>query len=217
MFDFLEREVSGRAITYLIVLIASGSDVVIPVVPSETIVITSGIVAGNGGLIWWLLIPCAALGALAGDNLSYWLGRRYGQRVSRKLFRGEKGRERLEWAERAIVKQGPVLILVGRFIPGGRTASTFAAGTAGLEWRRFLVADVVACLLWATFSVLLGYVGGATFKEDHWKAFALSLGLAGVVGLGAEVYRQVQRRRGRDFLGDPLEESPESDVSGRSG
>jgi membrane protein DedA with SNARE-associated domain len=205
VFDFLENDLSGNPISYLIVWFASGADVVIPIVPSETIVITAGIIAGQGKLTIALLIPLAALGALLGDNLSYFLGHRYGNRVSRRLFRGEKSRERLEWAERAICRHGPILILAGRFIPGGRTASTFAAGTAGLAYRRFLVADVIACTAWAAFSVLLGYVGGATFKQQHWKAFALSLGLGALIAVAAEVYRRIQKRRGLDFLGDPLD------------
>jgi membrane protein DedA with SNARE-associated domain len=205
VFDFLEEHISGKSISYLIVLIAAGADVIIPIVPSETIVITAGVVAGNGSLSWPLLIVCAAIGAMLGDNASYWLGRRFGPRVSRRLFKSEKGQERLAWAEQAICRHGPILILVGRFVPGGRTASTFAAGTAGLAFGRFFVADVIACLGWATFATVVGYAGGATFKEEHWKAFALSLGLAAVAGLCAEIWRQIQKRRGRDIFGDPLE------------
>ena len=205
MFDFLIDEVSGSSFSYLIVLIAAGADVIIPIVPSETIVITAGLVAGNGGLEIALLIPLAAVGAMIGDNISYWLGRRFGDRVAHKLFRGEKGEARLSWAERAIDKRGAVLILIGRFIPGGRTATTFAAGTVKLPWKRFLMYDCFACILWATFSTLVGYLGGSQFKEEHWKALALSFGIAGCVALGTEVYRRVQKHRGYDFLGDPLQ------------
>jgi len=205
MLDFLVDEISGSAISYVIVWLASGADVIIPIVPSETIVITSGIVAGNGNMSVWLIIPLAAMGAMIGDNISYWLGRRFGEPVSKRLFRGEKGQERLEWARRAVDRRGALLILVGRFIPGGRTASTFAAGTVHFEYRKFLLADATACVLWAVFSCMVGYLGGNTFKEEHWKAFALSFAMAGLVALGAEIYRQVQKRRGYDFLGDPIE------------
>lgn len=208
-FDFLVEKISGSAIGYLIVFLASGADVVIPIVPSETIVITAGIVAANGGMMVWLVIPLAGLGAMIGDNISYWLGRKFGDRIAHFIFRGEKGQARLDWAERAVDKRGGLLILIGRFIPGGRTASTFAAGTMKLNYKRFLIYDFFACILWGIFATMIGYIGGSTFKEEHWKAFALSLGVAGLVALGTEVYRQIQKRRGYDFLGDPL-----SDQSG---
>lgn len=206
MFEWLTQAISGSALTYVIVLAASGGDVIFPPVPSETAVITAGVVAAGGGLSVWLLIACAAVGAMLGDNISYWLGRALGDPVARRLFRGEKGQRRLRWSERAIHRHGAALIVVGRFIPGGRTASTFAAGTLELPWRRFLAADVPACLLWALYATLLGYLGGATFRDSAWKPFALSLGIAAVISLGVEVWRRIQKHRGRDILGDPLQE-----------
>jgi membrane protein DedA with SNARE-associated domain len=205
LFDWLTNAVSDSAISYLVVLLASGGDVLFPPVPSETIVITAGVLAGKGDLSIYLIIPLAAIGAMAGDNISYWLGRGVGDRIAEKLFRGEKGRERLEWAERAIQRRGATLIVVGRFIPGGRTASTFAAGTLHMPYRRFLVADVGAGIFWATYATLLGYAGGSTFENSTWKPFAVSLGIAALMTLGVEVWRRVQKRRGRDILGDPLE------------
>lgn len=205
MFDWLVDAVSGSAVTHLVVLAASGGDVLFPVIPSETMVVTAGVIAGRGELSIWLLVPAAAIGAFAGDNVSYWLGRRLGDAMARRLFRGEKGRRRLAWAQRAIDRRGGLLILVGRFIPGGRTAATFAAGSLEMSWRRFAAADAVAVSVWALYAALLGYAGGATFGDSSWKPFAASLGMAGVVMAAAEVYRRVQRSRGRDVLGDDLE------------
>jgi membrane protein DedA with SNARE-associated domain len=206
VFDWLTNAVSGSAVSYLVVGIAAGADVVFPLVPSETIVVTAGVLASGGALSVWLLIPAAALGAFAGDNLAYWLGRRIGDPISRRLFRGDKAAARLAWSERAIHRHGPVLVVVGRFIPGGRTASTFAAGTLEMDYARFVRADAVAVVLWATLSTLLGYFGGRTFEESSWKPFAVSLGLAATITAGAEGWRRIQRARGRDILGDPLDD-----------
>jgi membrane protein DedA with SNARE-associated domain len=202
VFDWLTDLVSGSPITYLVVLGAAAGDVLFPVIPSETIVITASVLAAQGDLEIWLITVAAAAGAFIGDNISYALGRRVGDPVAARLFRGEKGRGRLEWAERAICEHGVLLILVGRFIPGGRTASTFAAGTVELAWRRrFVPADAAAAVLWAVYSTALGYVGGSAFKDSLWKSLAASLGAAAVIGLGVEVWRRVQKRRGKDVLG----------------
>lgn len=91
--------------------------------------ITASVLAAQGELLIWAIVPLVALGAFLGDNLCYLLGRTIGDPVAGRLFKGEKGQTRLLWAEQALRRRGAILIGVGRFIPGGRTATTFAAGT----------------------------------------------------------------------------------------
>lgn len=205
MFDWLTEQVTNDPVTYLVVLGAAGGDVLFPLIPSETIVITAGVLAAQGDLHIWLIVPLVALGAFVGDNISYLLGRWIGDPVARWLFRGERAGRRLAWAEGAVERRGGLLIVVGRFIPGGRTASTFASGTLEMPYLRFARADAAAALIWAMYSSMLGYVGGASFKDSLWKPLALSLGLAAVAAAVTEAWRRVQRRRGKDILGDTLE------------
>lgn len=206
MFDWLTQEVSQSALTYPVVLVAAGLDVLFPLIPSETIVITAGVLAAQGDLLIWVIVPAVALGAFLGDNLCYFLGRKIGDPVADRLFDDEKGQARLQWAEEALRRRGAILIGVGRFIPGGRTATTFAAGTLEMPYRQFLVADAFAALIWALYVSMLGYLGGETFKDSLWPPLAASFACAMVVGLGFEVWRRVQERRGKDILGDELPE-----------
>jgi membrane protein DedA with SNARE-associated domain len=206
VFEWLTQEVSQSDLTYLVVFVAAGLDVLFPLIPSETIVLTAAILAAQGDLLIFVIVPVVALGAFVGDNACYWLGRKVGDPIARRLFRGEKGRRRLEWAERALQQRGAILIGVGRFIPGGRTATTFAAGTLEMPYRSFVVADAFAAVLWAVYMSALGYLGGETFKESLWLPLATSLAVATLVGLGFEAWRRIQRRRGKDILGDELPE-----------
>lgn len=206
MFDWLTQEVSQSAVTYPVVFAAAGLDVLVPLIPSETIVITAAVLAAQGDLAIWLILPAVALGAFVGDNLCYLLGRQIGDPVADRLFSDETGQARLLWAEEAIARRGAVLIAIGRFIPGGRTATTFAAGTLEMPYRQFLVADAVAASIWALYVSMLGYVGGETFKDDLWLPLATSFGCAMAVGLGFESWRRLQKRRGKDILGDELPE-----------
>ncbi|HET9154742.1 MAG TPA: DedA family protein [Solirubrobacterales bacterium] len=212
MFDWLTQEVGHSAVTYLIVFVACGTDVLFPLIPSETIVITASVLAAQGDLYIWLIVPLVAVGAFLGDNLCYWLGRKIGDPVADRLFKGEKGQARLRWAEEALRRRGAILIGVARFIPGGRTATTFAAGTLEMPYRQFVAADAFAAVLWAVYVSMLGYLGGETFKENLWLPLASSLACAMAVGLGFEAWRRWQRRRGKDILGDelPPEMSPEN-------
>lgn len=204
MFDWLTQEVSDSAVTYPAVFLAPALDVLFPLIPSETIVLTASILAAQGDLLIVAIVPLVALGAFLGDNACYWLGRKIGDPIARRLFKGEKGRARLEWAERALQERGTLLIGIGRFIPAGRTATTFAAGTLEMPYRKFLVADAFAAGLWSVYICALGYLGGETFKDSFWLPLASSLAVAMAVGLGFEAWRRIQRRRGKDILGEEL-------------
>jgi membrane-associated protein len=207
VFHWLTQEVSQNPLTYLVVFVASGADVLFPPIPSETIVITASVLAAQSELVIWFIVPLVALGAFLGDNASYWLGRGIGDPVAERLFSGEKGQARLLWAEEALARRGVVLIAIGRFIPGGRTATTFAAGSLEMPYRQFLFADAIAAVVWAFYASMLGYLGGETFQDNVGLPLVLSLGVAMAVGLGVEVWRRIQRRRGKDVLGEELPEA----------
>ena len=121
------------ALAYLLVLVLAAFDVVVPVLPSESAVILGGVLAWQGRLHPVPLILAAAAGAIAGDHLSYAIGRWTQRGRPQPHRRGDTAR----WARRSacscgrprqLDRRGPTLLIVARFIPGGRTASTFMAG-----------------------------------------------------------------------------------------
>jgi membrane-associated protein len=186
--------VSDSLWTYAFLFGISALDVIFPLVPSETAVILAGVLAGTGDLAIWAVIPCAAVGAIVGDNVSYLIGRVAGERILERWFKGER-RKRIDWAERQIKERGPYLIVVGRFIPGGRTAVTLAAGLLEMPWRRFILFDVLAGIAWASYASLLGYFGGKTFEESPLKAFLIAFAVALGVSGAIELYRWLRKRR----------------------
>jgi membrane-associated protein len=190
-FTQLVADASGWA--YLILFLFAFLDALVPIVPSETAVITAGVVAASGDLSLGLIIPAAAAGAFLGDNTAYLIGRRFGGRATERFFSGEKAQQRLGWAEEQLRERGGELIVIARFIPGGRTAVTLSAGTLRYPWRRFVVFDAAAALLWASYAALLGYYGGRTF-ESFW-GLVLALTTAFAIAGGVELFRWVQRRR----------------------
>ena len=195
VFDWLTGFVSSSPLTYLVVFGAVGLDAIVPLIPGETVVITAAVLSVHGSLLVWLLVLAAALGGFVGDNGSYFLGRGFGTRAAQKLFRGERGKARFRWAERVVRRYGVWLILAARFVPGGRTATTFAAGTMEMSWPRFAIADAAAAMVWATYVTLLGYFGGQAFRDRIWLgllvAFAAALGVSAAV----EGVRRMRKRR----------------------
>lgn len=184
---------TGSAWTYPLLLGICIGDAVFPALPSETAVIVCGIQAARGQLSLGWVIFFAALGAFTGDNTSYALGRWLGQPVVRRFFSGERARARLEWAERFLKDRGSYVLVVARFVPGGRTATTFASGLVKLRWHtRFAPFIFVAAILWALYAALVGYIGGVTFKDKPIYALLLAFGIAATITIAIELYRRLR-------------------------
>lgn len=194
-FTDLVAEASGWA--YAVVFVFAFLDALLPVVPSEAAVITAGVVAATGHLSLPLVIAAAACGAFAGDNAAYLIGHHFGPRAEARYFRGEKGRKTIRWAGRQLAERGGELILVARFIPGGRIAVTLSAGTVRYPWRRFAGFDVVAGIFWGSYGALLGFFGGRAFEQQPWAGLLLALGIAFAVTGAIELGRACARRHRR--------------------
>jgi membrane-associated protein len=196
MFDSLVDAISGAWWSYPLIFAIALLDAFLPIVPSETLAITGGVLAGAGDLHLVLVILAASTGAIAGDNVSFFIGKFVGERTLKRWFRSEKARGRLEWAERQVDERGGYLIVIARFIPGGRTAVTFACGyLPSMPWRRFIAFDVIAGVIWGCYTVLLGYLGGRQFEEQPWKGLLLAFAVAVLVAASVEAVRHFRRRR----------------------
>lgn len=172
------------------IVVAVAIDSVLPVAPGEAVTVTAAVLASAGELSVFLVFFAAMLGGMLGDNASYGLGATLGRRAERRLFRGERSRGRVDWAREQLDRHGAPIILAARFVPGGRTATTFAAGTLEMPWRRFLSIDVLAAALWAAYATLLGYLGGRAFAESLWKPLVLAAAVAALVAGASELLRR---------------------------
>ncbi len=188
---------TGSALSYLIALVIPALDAIFPVLPGETVVIALGVAtAGSTDPRIALLVGCAAAGAFLGDNLCYLLGRRFGTAVQRRFFTTTKGMKARAWAERSLAQWGVQLIVVCRFIPGGRTAVTLTCGLTGYPRRRFTTATAVAAVIWALYAFLIGRIGGRAFEDNPWAGLVIAFGASILISAVIEVIRRL-RPRGR--------------------
>ena len=89
------------------------------------------------------------------------------------------------------------VIILCRFIPGGRTAVTLTCGVIGYPRRRYVTATACAGILWASYAFFLGRLGGQVFEGQLWIGLLLGLGLGLAVSVLIEVGRRVWQWRAR--------------------
>ena len=183
-------------LSYAIAIVLPALDAILPVLPSETAVITLGVAtAGSTDPRIALLVACCAAGAFLGDNLCYLLGRRFAPWIERRFFRSEKGAKRRAWAERSLERYGMPLIVVCRFIPGGRTAVMLSCGIVRYDRRRFIIATAIAGVIWASYSFFIGRLGGKAFEDKPWAGLLLAFGGTLAVSGLIELVRRLRARR----------------------
>src|ERR1700744_5347759 len=89
------------------------------------------------------------------------------------------------------------LIIVCRFIPGGRTAVMLCCGIVGYQRRRFVIGTAAAGLIWASYSFFIGRLGGRAFEDKPWAGLLLALGLTLTISTIIEPVRRLRARRAR--------------------
>jgi membrane protein DedA with SNARE-associated domain len=136
------------------------------IVPGETLVLLGGVYAAVGDLWLPLVIVVVVVGAVVGDNVGYWIGRRYGrgflERYGRRLFVTP---ERVATAERYYATHGGKTIFFARFIPVVRSVGFIVAGVAHMQWKRFILYDLAGSLVWGVTHSVIGYALGESYER----------------------------------------------------
>ncbi len=132
-------------------------------VPGETVLITAAILAAPPRSHYSIVavIAVAAAGAIIGDNIGYWLGRRGGRALLGRWGPVKRYSDKaLPPAERFFDKHGAKAVFLGRFIAFLRVTSAWLAGISRMTWWRFLLWNAAGGILWATAVALLAYQFG---------------------------------------------------------
>jgi membrane protein DedA with SNARE-associated domain len=132
-------------------------------VPEETVLTIGGYLAWQGRLELATVVIVAIVGAVAGDNLAYWLGRRYGQRLLNRVVAAAPAR--IERARQFIVRHGMLGVFAARFVTGLRFMAGPIAGSSGLAPARFFIANLLGAVVYVPVMVGLGYGVGYGLGE----------------------------------------------------
>ncbi|GHO61108.1 DedA family protein [Ktedonobacter robiniae] len=171
------------AVTLLILLESAG----IPLPGESMVLLASFYAATSHQLQLPIIILCAAIGAIIGDNIGYYIGRtggrRFVERFGKYFFLKTS---HLEYAERFFARHGAKTVFFGRFITFLRIWAAFLAGMNQMPWRAFMFYNALGGITWATLIGSLGYLSGIFF-QDHFDQVEHLVKLIGWGGLGAVI------------------------------
>jgi len=176
------------------------------VVPGETAVFVAGMAAHAGALPLWAAMLAGAAGAVAGDQVGFLLGRRWGPALLDRLPARLSGGAPVARASALIQRRGAWAVLLGRWTAVLRALVPGVAGASRLRPRTFVLANLLGGTTWAVAVAALGYGAGTAYQQ-----VVDTLGRAGQVGVGAvvvlalavAVVRRVRRRRRGSMAAEP--------------
>ena len=167
-------------------------------VPGETALIAFGVLASQGHYSIEIVIAVAAIAAIVGDNLGFWLiGRRGGRAlIARYTWVERRTRNVLPRAEALMARYGGRAVFFGRFVSVLRETIAWVAGLAGMSWPRFLFWNALGGIVWAAAVGLLAYFGGKALADavSRYGLFAgasLVAALA-VIAAGSRLIRRIR-------------------------
>ncbi|MFO0781574.1 MAG: VTT domain-containing protein [Candidatus Saccharimonadales bacterium] len=159
--------------------------------PGDTLLLSAGIFAAQGKLSLICVVMVVTVAAIAGDNVGYHIGKRYGRRLFKKpdgiIFR----QQYVDQAEKFYERWGSKMMLVSHFVPVVRTFAPPVAGVAKMNYKQFVVFDAIGILAWAVGVTLIGYWFGSKIPNID-QYIMLAVGAVIVITLGPTVYHVIK-------------------------
>lgn len=150
--------------------------------PGETMTLLGGYAAGSGQLNVFGVMAAAAGGAILGDNIGYWVGRRAGWSLILRLggMLGQSA-DRLEGLRRGFLRHAGKSVFLGRFVAVLRVLAGPVAGAVGMPYGRFLLCNCLGALLWAGTMVSLAWLGGRWIPLERMVRGVVEFGLGALL------------------------------------
>jgi len=182
-------------ILFVIVFCETGL-VVTPFLPGDSLLFAAGTFAGMGALDPVVLLVLLWAAGVIGDTVNYWIGAYIGPRAFTGEIRFLK-KEYLDRTHRFYEKHGGKTIVLARFIPIMRTFAPFVAGIGAMNYRRFVVYNVVGAALWVNIFVLAGYFfGSIPLVQRHFSLAVVAIVFVSVLPLAYEMVKGwLEKRR----------------------
>ncbi|MCP9768042.1 cytochrome O ubiquinol oxidase [Lacihabitans sp. LS3-19] len=164
------------ALLFLVIFVETGL-IVMPLLPGDSLLFAVGLLAATTGqLNVAFVIPLLIFAALLGDNVNYFVGRRFSEYVKSKEKILFLKREYITQTEEFYIKHGPKAVIIARFMPIIRTIAPFVAGAASMKYRTYITFCFVGAVLWVTSITMIGYLlGNNEFVKANFEKVVLGI------------------------------------------
>jgi membrane protein DedA with SNARE-associated domain len=173
----------------LVFLLIMGESAGVPMPGETAVLIASGAAGAGRGFNVWLVFACAAAGAIVGDTIGYWIGRRGGRalltRLTGKLW---FKKEHIEKAEKFFGRHGGKAVFFGRSVSYLRVFTALMAGVSRMQYPKFLFYNAMGGIVWAGVVSFIGYKFGKHLDIVEKIIREIGWGLLGVVALIVVLY-----------------------------
>jgi membrane protein DedA with SNARE-associated domain len=184
-------------ISYLSLFIVVGIESIGVPLPGETALITAAIIAGTTHkLNIYLVILFVSLGAIIGDNIGFFIGRKLGNSFLRHY--GTKiglNKKRIKLGQYLFIKYGGKIVFFGRFVAILRVLAAFLAGANMMEWKRFFIFNVAGAITWATAYGILGYLFGEKIRQFGLGMKIIIFGISIVILIVTTIFLKRNEKR----------------------
>lgn len=140
-----------------IIFIESGC--LFPFLPGDSLIFAAAMLHEQFGFSPWTLVIVSIIAAFLGVQVGYWLGAKFGRRLFKDDARVLKT-EYLVRAEEFFDKWGALSLVLSRFVPIVRTFVPIVAGAARMNYKRFVIFNTIAAVLWIGIMTILGLTLG---------------------------------------------------------
>jgi membrane-associated protein len=164
--------------------------------PGDSLLITAGLVAATGLLNIWWLNALLITAAVVGDSVGYAIGARMGPRLFTRPKSLLFNPRHVERTRAFYARHGAKTIVIARFVPLVRTFAPVVAGVAGMEYRRFLLYNVVGGVGWVTSMTWAGYLLGQTVPNigEHMHIVVAIVIVLSLIPVAVEILKERRRR-----------------------
>lgn len=185
-------------ILFLIIFAETGLIVmsfIMPFLPGDALIFAIGMIAAKGELDIYLILPLLIFAALLGDNVNYFVGKRFGNWILNREDSFLIKKSHIEKAKAFFDEKGKNAIIIARFIPVVRTIVPFICGTTNFSYKIFLLYSFIGAVLWVGCIGVLGYfLGQFQFVKDNLDKFILLIIFVANIPLFKQIYLNIKNK-----------------------
>ena len=177
---------------FLVIFVETGV-VVMPFLPGDSLLFFFFLIASTTGQIdIYTIIPLLILAALLGDNLNYFIGKKFGDFIQSKERILFLKKSHIEDTEKYFAENGGKTVILARFIPIVRTIAPFVAGAGEMKYRTYLLYCITGAFIWVTSITLLGYfLGNIEWVKLNFEKFVLGIVFISVLPI---IFKAIKRK-----------------------